>query len=137
MKKVIVNGCFDMLHYGHIKMLEFASQIPFSFVYVLIDSDKRIRELKGPGRPVYSQNERLYLLNSLKYVDRVDIFDSDQELIDKIKEFQPDIMIKGSDYQNKTILGAEHCKEIIFYDRIQQYSTTDKIKSIINRRDLY
>jgi D-beta-D-heptose 7-phosphate kinase/D-beta-D-heptose 1-phosphate adenosyltransferase len=137
MKKVIINGCFDMLHLGHVKLLEFASLIPFSFVYVLIDSDRRIKELKGQRRPVYGEHERVFLLQSLKYVDRVEVFDSDLELTNKIKEFAPDIMIKGSDYKDKPIIGKEYCKEIIFYERIDQYSTTNKIQSIIDWGKLY
>lgn len=137
MKKVVVNGCFDMLHLGHIKLLEFASTIPFCFLYVLIDSDRRIKELKGEGRPIYNQNERQYLLESLRFVDRVEIFDTDQELISKIKEYQPDVMVKGNDYVGKHIIGKEYCKEIIFYDRIGNYSTTNKIKDIINWGKLY
>lgn len=137
MKKVIINGCFDMLHFGHVKLLEFASKIPFSFVYVLIDSDRRIKELKGQNRPVFNQIERQYILESLRYVDIVEIFDSDQELIAKIKNYEPDIMVKGSDYIGKQIIGKEYCKEVIYYDRIKEYSTTDKIEHIANWGKLY
>jgi bifunctional ADP-heptose synthase (sugar kinase/adenylyltransferase) len=73
----------------------------------------------------------------LKYVDRVEVFDSDLELTNKIKDFAPDIMIKGSDYKDKPIIGKEYCKEIIFYERIDQYSTTNKIQSIIDWGKLY
>jgi D-beta-D-heptose 7-phosphate kinase/D-beta-D-heptose 1-phosphate adenosyltransferase len=66
-------------------------------------------------------------------VDRVEIFDSDQELENLIKEFQPDVMVKGSDYQDKKIIGAEYCEEIKFYARLEKYSTTNKIQDITNR----
>lgn len=133
MIKVIVNGSFDVVHVGHIRLLEYARSYPNSFVYVLIDSDRRISELKGKNRPVNNEYERASLLSALKSVDKVDIFDSDVELINYIKNYQPDLMIKGSDYRDKPILGAEYCKEIKFYERIEQYSSTKKIQNIINR----
>lgn len=134
MIKVIVNGSFDVLHVGHIRLLEYAKSFPKSFVYVLIDSDRRIKELKGKDRPINNEYERASLLFALKSVDKVDIFDSDQELIDYIKTYQPDIMVKGSDYIDKHIIGSQYCKEIKFYERIQKYSSTKKIQDIINRR---
>lgn len=134
MKKILVNGTFDILHLGHLRLLSYAKGFPDSFVYVLIDSDKRVKELKGTNRPINTEYERSTLLFSLKYVDRVDIFDTDNELIDLIKSYAPDIMIKGSDYKNKHVIGADHCKEIIFYDRLEKYSSTEKIQRIINRR---
>jgi len=134
MMKIVVNGSFDILHFGHLKLLEYAKSWPNSFVYVLTDSDRRIRELKGPTRPVNTEYERCYFLASLKSVDRVDVFDSDQELVDLIKNYSPDLMIKGSDYQGKPILGSEYCKRIEFYGRLEKYSTTQKIQSIIDRR---
>lgn len=131
--KVIVNGTFDLLHLGHLKLLECAKSFENSFVYVLIDSDRRVKKLKGSSRPVNTQDERLELLKSLKYVDRVEIFDTDKELESLIKNYQPDIMVKGSDYQGKYIIGEEHCKEIYFYERYKEYSTTKKIQDITNR----
>jgi D-beta-D-heptose 7-phosphate kinase/D-beta-D-heptose 1-phosphate adenosyltransferase len=100
---------------------------------VLIDSDKRIKELKGKDRPINTEYERVSLLAALKSVDRVDVFDTDEELINLIRDYDPDIMIKGSDYRNKPIIGAEFCKEIKFYDRLERYSTTNKIQDIANR----
>lgn len=134
MLKIVVNGTFDILHVGHISLLQYAKAWPNSYVLVLIDSDQRIKQLKGNTRPVNNEYERASLLNELKSVDRVEIFNTDQELINYIKEYQPDIMIKGSDYINKPIIGQEYCKKIIFYDRITKYSSTSKIQSITNRR---
>jgi D-beta-D-heptose 7-phosphate kinase/D-beta-D-heptose 1-phosphate adenosyltransferase len=100
---------------------------------VLTDSDRRIKELKGADRPINNEYERTSLLFALKYVDRVDVFDTDEELINLIRDYDPDIMVKGSDYRNTPIIGAEFCKEIKFYDRLEQYSTTNKIQDIANR----
>jgi rfaE bifunctional protein nucleotidyltransferase chain/domain len=133
MNKIVVNGTFDIIHVGHLSLLAYAKSWPNSYVLVLIDSDRRIKQLKGKDRPINNEYERASLLASLKYVDRVEIFDTDQELIQQIKEYAPDIMIKGSDYIGKPIIGAEYCKKIIFYERLTKYSTTNKIQSIINR----
>jgi D-beta-D-heptose 7-phosphate kinase/D-beta-D-heptose 1-phosphate adenosyltransferase len=131
--KVVVNGTFDILHLGHLKLLEYARGFPDSYVLVLTDSDRRIKELKGNNRPINNEYERSSMLFALKYVDRVEIFDTDQELIDLIKRFEPDIMVKGSDYQDKPIIGAEYCKQIKFYDRLGNYSTTKTIQDITSR----
>jgi rfaE bifunctional protein nucleotidyltransferase chain/domain len=134
MKKVLVNGTFDILHLGHLRLLEYARSFPQSYVYVLIDSDRRVRELKGRDRPVHNEYERASFLFALKAVDRVDVFDSDDELRNYIKNFEPDVMVKGSDYKDKPIIGAEYCRQIKFYDRLEKYSTTNKIQDIVNRR---
>ena len=131
MNRVIVNGTFDVLHVGHIKLLEYAAT--FGPVLVLIDSDRRIKELKGPTRPINGLYERITLLRALKSVDEVEVFDSDLELETLIREYSPDIMVKGSDYIGQSIIGACYCNEIKFYDRIEQYSTTKTIQDIINR----
>jgi D-beta-D-heptose 7-phosphate kinase/D-beta-D-heptose 1-phosphate adenosyltransferase len=133
MTKVVVNGSFDILHLGHLKLLEHAKSYPNSYVLVLTDSDRRIKQLKGPTRPIHNEYERCSFLFALKSVDRVETFDTDQELENLIKEFEPDIMVKGSDYKDKHIIGAEHCKRIVYFERFQQYSTTAKIQDIIGR----
>jgi D-beta-D-heptose 7-phosphate kinase/D-beta-D-heptose 1-phosphate adenosyltransferase len=133
MTRVVVNGTFDIIHLGHLRLLQYAKSFPDSYVLVLTDSDRRVHELKGANRPVNTEYERCNMLFALKYVDRVEIFDTDQELIDLIKDFEPDVMVKGSDYRDKPIIGAEYCKEIKFYDRFKNYSTTNKIQDIANR----
>jgi D-beta-D-heptose 7-phosphate kinase/D-beta-D-heptose 1-phosphate adenosyltransferase len=133
MTQVVVNGTFDIIHLGHLRLLQYARSFPNSYVLVLIDSDRRVRELKGANRPVNTESERCSMLFALKCVDRVETFDSDQELVDLIKNFEPDVMVKGSDYRGQPIIGAEYCKEIKFYDRFKDYSTTNKIQDIANR----
>jgi D-beta-D-heptose 7-phosphate kinase/D-beta-D-heptose 1-phosphate adenosyltransferase len=130
--KIIVNGTFDVLHKGHIVLLEYAKSLGTSLL-VCIDSDRRVKELKGNTRPINNQYDRAYMLTALKSVNLVWVFDSDQELIDQIKLFGPDVMVKGSDYRNNPIVGGEYCKEIIFVDLIDGYSTTNIIQRITGR----
>ena len=132
MKKIFVNGTFDVVHVGHLKLLEFAKSLG-THLLVMIDSDERVKKLKGTSRPINTEYERVTLLKSLKWVDEVCVFNSDEELDRGIQAYSPDIMVKGSDYAGKPIIGASHCKSIIFYDRINDYSSTKKIQDIVNR----
>lgn len=131
MTKIVVNGTFDILHSGHVEMLNYAKSLG-AYLLVLIDSDRRVKELKGNTRPVNNQRDRQFLLKNLKAVNDVWIFDNDKELVEKIKFFTPDIMVKGSDYINTPIIGQEFVKRIEFYDRTD-HSTTKIIEHIINR----
>jgi len=130
-KKVFVNGTFDILHLGHLGLLEYAFD-QGNILTIGIDSDRRIRELKGSNRPIHNEHERKTMLKCLYMVDKVYVFDTDQELVELIKN-HCDIMVKGSDYRGRTIIGEEYCKEVKFYERIEKYSTTDIIQRIINR----
>jgi len=128
--KVMVNGTFDIVHRGHIGMLNYAKSLG-STLLVAIDSDRRVKELKGPTRPVNSQWDRWYLLGNLKAVDTVRLFDSTEELIEIMKEYKPDIYVKGSDWKKDTESTAhQYCKEVIYYDRVGDYSTTNIIQRI-------
>jgi D-beta-D-heptose 7-phosphate kinase/D-beta-D-heptose 1-phosphate adenosyltransferase len=129
MKKVIVNGTFDILHVGHIKLLEYAKSLG-DHLTVAIDTDRRIKTLKGDKRPINSAYERATMLRALKSVGDVAIFDTDQELIDLISECN--VMVKGSDYRGMPVIGEQYIK-VIYYDRLEEYSTTKKIQSIIDR----
>jgi len=130
--KVLVNGTFDIVHRGHIEMLNYAKSLG-SQLLVAIDTDRRVRELKGNSRPVNSEEDRRFLLLNLKSVDWVWTFDSDQDLIKIINTYRPDIMVKGSDYQGQPILGQDLIKDIKFYDRVEPYSTTNTIQRIADR----
>lgn len=125
MTKVFVNGTFDVVHPGHLKLLETARKLSGSggSVVVAIDSDRRVRERKGENRPVFSQDDRLRLLSSIRYVDLVRIFDSDQELEDIIKSFNPWYMVKGTDYQNQPIIGKQYCRQVVYVERDDNSTT--------------
>lgn len=129
MKKVVVNGTFDVIHPGHLALLNYAKSLG-DFLIVAIDADSRVSELKGPQRPINPQHERKLLLENLRAVDEVRIFESSDELVDIIKQCA--IMVKGSDYKDKSVLGQAHC-QVIYFERINEYSSTAKIQHIANR----
>ena len=131
--RVMVNGTFDILHRGHIELLKFAKS-KGNQLLVAIDTDRRVRELKGETRPVNNQEDRKFHLENLKAVDGVMFFDSKEELIEIMKGWQPDIYVKGSDWKkDKPSTAEQYCKEVIYYDRVGDYSTTKIIQDITNR----
>jgi len=131
MIKVFVNGTFDVLHPGHVLLLQYAASL--GQVTVAIDTDRRVRQLKGTGRPFFNQDDRCLMLQSLKYVDRVCTFDTDQELEHIIQTVGPDIMVKGSDYRGSAIIGQEYIPRIEFFERIHEYSSTKAIQHLVAR----
>jgi rfaE bifunctional protein nucleotidyltransferase chain/domain len=130
--KIIVNGTFDIVHRGHIELLNYAKGLG-DWLLVCIDTDRRVKELKGETRPINNQYDRQFMLQNLQAVDAVRFFDSAEELEEICRAYQPDIMVKGSDYKDKPIVGSQYCKEIKFVDLVNGYSTTNTIKNIINR----
>jgi D-beta-D-heptose 7-phosphate kinase/D-beta-D-heptose 1-phosphate adenosyltransferase len=132
MKRVFVNGTFDIIHAGHIYLLNFAKE-QGNHLLVAIDTDRRVKEKKGNSRPINNEFERKLLLLNLKSVDDVKFFDSDEELIEILLTYKPNIIVKGSDHKENSRLSKQHCDEVIFYDRIDQYSTTKKIQDIASR----
>ena len=129
MKKIVVNGTFDVIHPGHLALLNYARSLG-DFLLVAIDTDERVRALKGPTRPINNQHERKLLLENLRAVDQVEFFNSPDELIELVKDCT---MVKGSDYRGHSVIGETHCREVIYYDRLDDYSSTKKIQDIINR----
>ena len=133
--KVFVNGTFDLLHKGHLELLNFAKSLG-DRLYVGIDTDRRVSEKKGPSRPIYNQEERKFFLENLKAVDKVSLFDSDLELEVLINFIQPDIMVVGSDWEGKSVIGSMYAAKLVFFSRISDYATTKTIQRIIDRRDM-
>jgi|TARA_Y100000034_G_scaffold106995_1_gene136139 D-beta-D-heptose 7-phosphate kinase / D-beta-D-heptose 1-phosphate adenosyltransferase len=129
-KVIFTNGCFDIIHRGHIELLRYCHSLGES-VIVGINSDESIKKLKGKNRPINNQEDRKFLLESLKYVSEVVVFDEDTPY-NLIKSIRPDIIIKGGDYQIEEVVGNDICKVVIF-DYIEGHSTTETISRIANR----
>ncbi len=128
MSKIWVNGCFDILHEGHLNLLEYAASL--GELYVGIDSDKRVKELKGQERPINSQNFRWRMLSSLKFVRACYIFSSASELEMLVNLVAPDILIVGEDYKGKNVIGAEYARSLLFYPHTKGHSTTNFLENI-------
>jgi len=125
---VFTNGCFDILHVGHVKYLQVAK----SFGDVLIvglNSDASVRALKGPSRPVNSENDRAYILAALESVDYVVKFGDDTPY-ELIKMLRPDVLVKGGDYEGKAVVGTEFAGELKLVDFVEGKSTTKTIAKI-------
>lgn len=135
MKKIFVNGTFDIIHTGHLLLFEYAKSLG-DYLIVAIDSDERVREKKGPTRPINSLWDRAFMLSNLYYVDEVRTFNSDEDLENLVKYYEPDIMVIGSDWKGKKVIGSKYTKELKFFDRINGYSTTKTIENITSRRDM-
>lgn len=134
-KKIFVNGSFDLLHTGHLDLLFYAKSLG-SHLHVAIDDDARIAKCKGSERPINPLYIRKSIMQSLKPVDTVSVFGTDEDLINIIRIYEPDIMVKGSDWRGGEIIGSEYCKEIIFYERNNDESTTKTIENYVSRRQL-
>ena len=130
--RVFVNGTFDLLHPGHISLLNYAKSLG-NYVIVGIDTDDRVREKKGPTRPIYNQEDRGLMLVALSSVDEVRYFDSDESLEALVKDIKPDVMVVGSDWKDKSVIGSYWSSDLKFFDRIEKYATSKTVQSIINR----
>jgi D-beta-D-heptose 7-phosphate kinase/D-beta-D-heptose 1-phosphate adenosyltransferase len=122
MKKVWINGCFDVLHYGHFKLIDYAKSL--GDLMIGIDSDERIKKMKGEGRPFHTEGQRVFNLLQIKGVDKIVVFDSDDSLRNHLETYQPDIFVIGDEYMYKPIIGGEHAKEIKFFGKLDGFSTT-------------
>lgn len=119
------NGCYDILHRGHLELFKYAKSLGDKLI-VGIDSDKKVRRNKGEGRPVNSQDDRKFFLESLIYIDEVVIFNTAEELEGRVETIRPKFIVIGSDYKNRTVVGKQYAREgVRFFERIGGYSTTN------------
>ena len=127
--KVFTNGCFDIVHRGHIEMLKASKQLG-DWLVVGVNTDRSVRHLKGESRPINNESDRKVMLESLDFVDEVILFDEDTPL-ELIQRVQPDIITKGGDYTVDTVVGNQLAKVVIL-PTVDDYSTTKTIQRINN-----
>jgi D-beta-D-heptose 7-phosphate kinase/D-beta-D-heptose 1-phosphate adenosyltransferase len=126
MKKIFTNGCFDVLHRGHLELFEYAKSL--GYLYVGVDSDAKVKLDKGKDRPYNKLEDRIKMLQSLRSIDEVRSFNDTQGLEDLIKEISPDILVIGSDWRGKKVVGEQYATKLQFFERIDGYSTTNILK---------
>jgi len=129
MKTVWVNGCFDILHPGHVELFKVAKSLGDRLI-VGIDTDEKVKNDKGNSRPINPLYFRKSMLESIKYIDVVLSFGSKSELEDLIELYSPDILMVGSDWKNGEVVGRQFAKEVRFFNRIGNYSSTKIIEKI-------
>jgi len=131
---VFTNGCFDILHIGHVKLLEFCKSLG-SKVIVGLNTDKSVKLIKGKQRPINCEQDRKKILESLKFVDEVILFDEETPY-NLINEIQPDIIVKGGDYSKEQVVGyhleTQGLGKIVLFNYIDGKSTTNIIGKIKN-----
>ncbi len=131
-KVVFTNGCFDIIHLGHVDYLEKARELG-SRLIIGLNTDSSIRRLKGTERPVQDERSRSRILASFEFTDAVVLFDEDTPY-NLIKVIKPDILVKGNDYAPENIIGADIVKgyggQVITLELITGYSTSEIIKKI-------
>ena len=129
---VFTNGCFDLIHPGHVRYLERARSLG-DILVIAVNSDDSVRRLKGPGRPVLTQEERAEIVAELHCVNFVTIFDEDTPQ-SVIEELQPDVLVKGGDWSKENIVGRSFVEqsggEVVVIDFEEGYSTTGIIERI-------
>ena len=125
---IFTNGCFDILHKGHVELLEFAAS--HGRLVVGLNSDASVKRIKGLSRPINSETDRKRVLEALRAVDEVIIFEEDTPY-ELIKRLKPDVIVKGGDYKAEEVVGSDISKVVIF-PYLQGKSTTNIIESINN-----
>jgi len=122
-KIIWTNGCFDVLHRGHIELFKYAKSLG-DYLIVGIDTDQRIKKTKGDSRPFNCLQDRIEMIEAIKYVDKVVYFDSTLELEEQILLSNAQTIVVGREYENKTVVGSRLVSDVVFFDRLENYSTT-------------
>lgn len=122
------NGCYDILHIGHMHLLKYAKSLG-NKLYVGIDSDQRIAELKGNNRPINNCLSRKFMLENIRYVDHVIVFNTDKDLENAIIKYNIDIIVVGDDYKYRNVIGSD-LAQVKFFPKIKEYSTTNLVSKI-------
>jgi D-beta-D-heptose 7-phosphate kinase/D-beta-D-heptose 1-phosphate adenosyltransferase len=125
---VFTNGCFDILHRGHVEYLNEAKNLG-DILVVGLNTDRSVRALKGDSRPVNAENDRAAVLSALSSVDYVILFDEDTPF-ELIREIKPDILVKGGDYTPETVVGREFAGKTVIINFVEGYSTTSTIEKM-------
>tara|TARA_Y100000114_G_C11724860_1_gene310403 strand:+ start:776 stop:1174 length:399 start_codon:yes stop_codon:yes gene_type:complete len=128
-KTIWTNGCFDILHRGHIELFKYAKSLG-NYLVVGIDEDERVKQSKGDSRPINTTSDRKAVLESIKYIDEVVTFSKDSELENCVLNSEASIMVIGSDYKGKRVIGAQHVDEVKFFNRLANYSTTKIVENL-------
>ncbi len=128
-KLVFTNGCFDLIHIGHIRYLKEAKKLG-DVLIIGLNSDKSVSSLK-PRRPIIPENQRAEVLSSLEMVDYVVIF-NEETPYELIKRIRPDVLVKGGDWKKEDIVGSDLVSEVYSLPYFKEYSTTAIIKKIID-----
>lgn len=127
-KIVFTNGCFDILHRGHVEYLQKARELG-DLLILGLNSDDSVKRLKGNDRPINNEIDRAIVLAALECITYISIFDEDTPL-ELIKIVKPDVLVKGGDYKIEDVVGREYSKETVIIDFVDGYSTTNIIKKI-------
>jgi|TARA_Y100000022_G_C13196955_1_gene350835 D-beta-D-heptose 7-phosphate kinase/D-beta-D-heptose 1-phosphate adenosyltransferase len=127
---VFTNGTFDILHPGHIELFKVGASLGDRLI-VATDTDEKIKQDKGPSKPINDLCYRMSMLQSIRYIDTVHYFDSRQELEDLIEMYSPDILLLGGDWKGGDVVGAEFAKEVRHLPRVGGYSSTKVIQTIL------
>lgn len=134
---VFTNGCFDLLHPGHIALLKAAAEMG-EVLIVAINSDETVRKLKGQSRPIHSAAERAEILLAIRWVNNVTVFEEDTPL-ETIQRVRPDVLVKGAEYGEGEIVGEEFLKEYggltVRFPMQKRHATSDIIRRIASNAD--
>lgn len=136
-KIVFTNGCFDIIHKGHVTYLNEAKELG-DYLIIGVNSDASVKRLKGNDRPVNNEKDRAFILDNLKPVDSVIIFHEDTPY-EIIKEINPDYLVKGGDWKENEIVGSDIVKanggKVVSLEYVSNYSTTGILKKITGSQD--